>query len=124
MKRLVVCLAIIGAIIAAGIFSCAVVSSKNDKLYGYIQSVEEKYNAGESPEAEIAALDGFFKTSYAPGLACIVNDDELSELAIGISKLLPMYESGCDEFTAECEAIRMGARRIYRDEVPGFYRIL
>lgn len=124
MKRLVVCLAIIAAIIAAGIFSISAVSSKNDRLYGHIQSVLDAYGSGEDAREEISALENYFQKDYAPCLGCFVNDNMISELSVSVFKLRPMLESECDEFTAECEAIRTGAERIYRSELPVAYRIM
>ena len=124
MKRVVICLVIIGVIIAAGIFSCMVVAAKNDRLYGHIESVLSIYDAGGDANSAISDLENYFRTDYAPKLACFVNDEMIGELAVTISRLKPMYESDCDEFSAECEAVRAGADRIYKSEVPSFFRIL
>ena len=124
MKRLAVCIAIIAAIIAAGIFSVDAVSEKNKKLYGRIDSVLEAYGAGGETAEAISELEDYFHGDYAPRLACIVDDDSLFEMSVSVNKLRAMYESGCDEFTAECEAIRAGAEKILKSEAPGIYRLL
>ena len=124
MKRIIVCLVIIGVIIAAGIFSCMVVAAKNDRLYGHIESVLSAYDSGGDAMPAIEDLENYFKRDYAPMLACFVNDEMIGELALTISRLKPMYESDCDEFSAECEAVRESADRIYKSEVPSFFRIL
>ena len=122
MKRLIICLTIIAAIIAAGICTIGTVAQKNERLYGKIDSVLASY--GESgAEAEIAELKKFFEREYAPGLSLVVNDAGLGEMMNSISKLGPMLESGCDEFLAECEAIRSEAERIYLAELPGLFRV-
>ena len=124
MKRVIVCLFIIGAIIAAGIFSCMVVAAKNDRLYGHIESVLDIYDSGEDAASAIDELESYFRRDYAPKLACFINDEMLGDRAVAISRLKPMYESDCDEFSAECEAVRESADRIYKSEVPSFFRIL
>lgn len=124
MKRIIISLVIIGVIVAVGVFSCAVVASKNSKLYGHIESVVSEYGSDGDTEAAIAELERFFSEDYAPPLSAIVNDEMLSELATVIYRLRPMLESGCDEFTAECEAIKTGAAKILRSEMPSLSRIL
>lgn len=124
MKRVIVCLVIIGVIIATGIFSCAAVAAKNDRLYGHIESVLSAYDSGGDASSAIDDLERYFRTDYAPKLACIIDDEMIGELALVISRLKPMYESDCDEFSAECEAVRASAERIYKSEVPSFFRIL
>lgn len=124
MKRIVICVVIIVVIIAAGIFSCAVVASKNDRLYGHIQSVLDIYGAGGDATEALDDLENYFRKDYAPKLACLIDDEMIGELAMLISRLKPMYESECDEFSAECEAVRSGAEKIYQSELPSFFRIL
>ncbi len=123
MKRLVICIVIITGIIAAGICSAAVVGERNERLYGHVQSVLAAYEAGDGEE-EIESLEKFFREDYAPRLSVIVNDGQLADLWTSVAKLKPMLESGCDEFSAECEAIKAGAERIYRGELPGIWRLL
>ncbi len=124
MKRLAVCIAIIAAIVAAGVFSIGLVSSKNERLYGMVRGVIETYEAGGDVSGRINELTDFFKEDYAPKLACVVNDGMLAEMAASASKLEAMYQSGCDEFTAECEALLTGADRILRSELPAAYRVM
>ena len=124
MKRIIVCIFIIGAIIAVGVFSCVLVASKNDRLYGHIESVMDIYDAGGDASSAIDDLETYFRKDYAPKLACFIDDEMLGELASSIARLRPMYESDCDEFSAECEAVRVGAERIYQSEIPSLFRIL
>lgn len=124
MKRLIVSITIIGVIIAVGVVAIMTVNAKNQRLYGHIEAVLSEYNGGSDPTAEIEKLESFFSSRYAPNLGYFVNDDELQEIEIMISKLKPMYDSDCDEFSAECESIKAAAKKIYLNELPCFYRIL
>ena len=124
MKRIIVCIFIIGAIIAVGVFSCVLVASKNDRLYGHIEAVISAYDGGKDVIPEISGLREFYESEYLPGLGYFVDDDNLTELSTMIARLEPMYSSDCDEFIADCAAIRESARRIYLKEVPVLFRIL
>ena len=56
MKRLAVCIAIIAAIVAAGVFSIGLVSSKNERLYGMVRGVIETYEAGGDVSASMPSF--------------------------------------------------------------------
>lgn len=124
MKRLVVSLSIIAIILVVGIFAIMTVSNKNDRLYGKIEAVIEAYEAGSGVSERIGELERFFEGEYARRLCSVVSDRYLGEMSAIISKLRPMSESGCDEFTAECAALKEAARKIYLSELPGLERIL
>lgn len=124
MKRIVISLSIIAIIIAVGIAALFTVSQKNDRLYGHIESVLSAYKGGRDASPEIAALCGYFENDYAKTLSAIVDDDRLAEMAVYVSRLEPMLQSGCDEFEAECSALRAEARKIYLSELPLIFRIL
>lgn len=124
MKRLFVSIAIIGVIIAVGVAAILSVGSKNTRLYGHIDAVLAEFDGGGDPSAQIDELKSFFEKSYAPILGCFVSDESLQEIDLMISKLKPMYDADCDEFSAECASIKAAARKIYNDELPRLYRIL
>lgn len=124
MKRLFVSIAIIVVIIAVGVAALLSVDSKNQRLYGHIDAVLAEFDGGDDPSSQIDALKSYFDKSYAPVLACFVRDESLQEINIMISKLKPMFDADCDEFSAECESIKETARKIYYEELPCFYRIL
>lgn len=123
MKRIAICLTIIAIILAVGIYALASIDGSNDRLYGHIEAVLAEYESGGDPRSEIEDLKAFFEKKYVRALGCFVNDDRLGELSVSISRLVPMLESDCDEFTAECEAIREEARQIYIRELPEIFRI-
>lgn len=124
MKRLIVSLSIIAIILAVGIFALITVSNKNDRLYGQIEAVISTYENGGDVSKEISELREFFENDYAKRLRLIVSDEYLGEMSSLISRLEPMVESECDEFTAECEALRNAARKIYLSELPTWERVL
>lgn len=123
MKRIIICLTIIALIIAAGIAAIYTVSEKNDRLYGRIESVLSAYESGGVME-EIESLKSFFEGEYVPTLGAFIDDDSLAEMSVYISRLAPMVESDCDEFRAECEALKAEARKLYLGELPLPFRIL
>ena len=124
MKRIVISLTIIAVIIAVGLFALWSVSAKNDRLYGHIEAVISAYETDGNVVSEINSLRDFYESEYLPRLGYFVDDDQLTELSTLIARLEPMYRAECDEFIAECEAIRENAHRIYLKEVPALFRIL
>lgn len=124
MKRIIISISIMALIVAVGVAALITAYSENDRLYGKIESVVRAYESGGDVSKEIEALKKFFKQSYAPALGAFVDDETLGELLSFINRLAPMYESGCDEFTAECEALRTEAEKIYLGELPSVFRIL
>lgn len=124
MKRLIISITIIGVIVAVGIYALSSVSQKNERLYGLVEEVLNVYNEGKDPSSKIDKLSEYVNGPYAHRLAYFVEEDELQEIRLMISRLKPMIESGCDEFTAECKAILVAAEHIFLDEFPAIYRIL
>lgn len=123
MKRIAICLTIIVLIIAVGVFALFSIDRKNDRLYGHIEAVLGAYESGGDTKSEIKSLQSFFEEDYVRTLGCFVNDERLGDISTCISRLEPMLESDCDEFSAECESIREEARQIYIRELPEFFRI-
>lgn len=123
MKRIIISITIITAIIAIGCSAIFYIDSQNRKLYGKIEMVLNAYSQDEGVEESINELKSYFSI-YQKGLACFVAEEELMDISEAISKLLPMYQSDCDEFTAECEAIKNLTERIKSNEIPTWYRIL
>ncbi len=123
MKRIIICIGIIAVIIALGCSAIAYIDANNSRLYGKIDMVISSYESKSRVEQSIAELSEYFD-EYRKGLSCIISDDELSQISLSISRLLPMYESECDEFTAECAEIKSYARKIMDSEIPYWYRIL
>ncbi len=123
MKRIIICIAIIAAIIALGCSAIAYIEVNNSKLYGKIDKVISSFDMDSEVESSIADLNDYFK-KYKKMLGCIVGDDELYEMELSISRLLPMYQSDCDEFTAECNQIKTCAKKMLDAEMPYWYRIL
>lgn len=123
MKRIIISITIITVIIAIGCSAIFYIDSQNQKLYGKIEMVKKAYTDGAGVEESISGLQVYFD-GYIKGLSCIVPEDELMEISEAIAKLLPMYQSDCDEFLAECEAIKNLAGRIRSNEVPTWHKIL
>ncbi len=123
MKRIIISIGIIAVIIALGCTAIVYIEAHNSKLYGKIDEVVASYEQDEGVVQSISELEDFFKT-YSRKLGCIINDDSLAEISVSISRLTPMYESECDEFTAECAQIKEYAKKILDSEIPYWYRIL
>lgn len=123
MKRIIISIGIIAAIIALGCSAIAYIEVHNSKLYGKIDKVVSSYESGSGVESSIAELSDYFKR-YQKRLGCIVGDDELAEMSMSVSRLLPMYQSDCDEFAAECVEIKSYAQKIIDFQIPYWYRIL
>ncbi len=124
MKRIIVSIVIIALIVALGCSAIAYIDSNNTRLYGHIDEILSAYSEGNDAElrTEIGELNRFFD-KYEKWLSIIVNEEPLNDISASISRLMPMYESDSDEFTAECEVIRSYAAKIQKNEVPAWYRI-
>ena len=122
MKRILISIVIIAAIIAAGCLAIAGIETENTKIYGKIEQV---LNSESEEEAEVAVqeLEEVFQ-DYSKRLSCIVDEDLLEEMSGAVYMLKPMLESNSDEFTAQCELIRSYAKRILDREIPTLGRIL
>lgn len=123
MKRIIISIGIITAIIALGCYAIVYIEVHNSKLYGKIDEVISSYEQDTDVVGSISELQDFYN-KYSRKLGCIISDDDLAQISVSISRLEPMYKSGCDEFTAECVQIREYAKKILDSEIPYWYRIL
>ncbi|MCD8007307.1 MAG: DUF4363 family protein [Oscillospiraceae bacterium] len=122
MKRILISIVIIAAIIAAGCFAIAGIEAENTKIYGKIEEVLSA-DSQEEAEAAVGELEEAFK-EYSRRLSCIVDEDILEEMEGAVYMLKPMLESNSDEFTAQCELLRSYAKRILDREIPTLGRVL
>lgn len=122
MKRIIISMVIIAAIIAAGCLAIIGIEAENTKIYGKIEEVLSS-DSDEEAEAALDELEEAFR-KYSKRLSCIVDEDLLAEMEGVLYTLKPMYESGSDEFTAQCELLRSYAKRILDREIPSPGRIL
>ncbi|MCC8131057.1 MAG: DUF4363 family protein [Oscillospiraceae bacterium] len=122
MKRIIISVIIIAAIIAAGCFAIVGIEAENTKIYG---AIEEVLNSDSQEEAEMAVgeLEEAFQ-KYSKRLSCIVDEDLLEEMEGAVYMLRPMLLSNSDEFTAQCELLRSYAKRVLDREIPTLGRIL
>lgn len=123
MKRIIISIAIIAVIIAMGCSAVMYIGAHNSRLYGHIDRVLSAYSSNKNVADEIESLKKYF-ARYEKDLGAVVNEDILNDMSASISKLLSMYLSQSDEFSAECEAIRSCADRIQKSEIPAWHRIL
>ncbi|MCD7889229.1 MAG: DUF4363 family protein [Oscillospiraceae bacterium] len=122
MKRILISIVIIAAIIAAGCFAIAGIEAENTKIYGKIEKVLSSSTEEEAEEA-VSDLEEAFR-EYSKRLSCVVDEDILEEMEGAVYMLRPMLESSSDEFTAQCELLRSYAKRILDREIPTLGRIL
>ncbi len=122
MKRIIISIVIIAAIIAAGCMAIVGIEAENTKIYGKIEEVLSS-ESNEEAEAALDELEDAFR-KYSKRLSCIVDEDLLAEMEGVLYTLRPMYESSSDEFTAQCELLRSYAKRILDRELPTPGRIL
>lgn len=123
MKRIIISIAIIAMIAAAGSMAILYIGEANSRLLGQLELVEKAYSEGGDTAREIALLSRSYK-SLRRVLGIIADDDDVEEVGALISRLLPMLESDCDEFLAECRMIRSAAAKIYSGELPTLDKIL
>ncbi len=106
MRRLIAA-AVLAAIIAGLCFANKMTVNKTYyDLSAGLSRLEQAYM--DSPEAAADLARSFEKewVSREDYLSIFVNHEIITELGIAISRLPVMIDSDCDEFTAECAAVR------------------
>ncbi len=123
MKRLYISLVIIVLIIALGVLSICLISLQNQKLYGEIDNVIEKYSNGLDVTQDIVALEETFR-SYNRLVGSISSDERIQQMEEAISRLKAMYITDSDEFLAECYLVKTIAKEILDEQTPTVQRLL
>ncbi len=123
MQRLVLSVVIVVLIVTVGCAAVGYINYQNTKLLGQVDKIWQKYSQSFDPTPEIKSLQNSF-LGYAKGVSLFADKSKISELRVSIERLLPMYSSESDEFTAELAAIKARANEILRSEIPYWYKIL
>lgn len=122
MKRIVISIVIIAAIISAGCLAIGYIGEENEIIYGKIEEVLNAEGDAATKEA-VRELERAFE-KYENRLSCIVDEDILEEMSAAVSMLMPMYEASSDEFTAQCELVKAYAKRLLDREIPTLPRVM
>ena len=77
MKRIIISIGIIAAIIALGCYAIVYIEVHNSKLYGKIDEVISSYEQDTDVVGSISELQDFYN-KYSRKLGCIISDDDLA----------------------------------------------
>ena len=123
MKRLITATIIITIIVTLGVLTIVIIANENQKLYGEINSVINGYLSGENIEDSISSLEKATE-KYRKTVGVVSSDETLQQIDEAVTKLKAMYESGSDEFLAECYLVRTIAIEILEQQTPTLSRLL
>lgn len=118
MKRVWLCIGILGAIIclSAGWLACLYDRTKEmSRLIDNCVTLAE--NDSEDTREAISELCDYWESFY--GIASLFeNSLALNSISDSVSKLMPLYEKDNDELFSECEMIKVACDRIFRSNMP------
>lgn len=117
MKRLAVCAAAMAAVIGVSVYSLFTVRESSRTITALVEAALDDSNAPERTLSLIGEADERWQ-AMRPKLDLFVRTDRLDEISCLISRLGAMYESGSDDFAAECLELEERLRLIFRDELP------
>lgn len=125
MKRAIVAVCILAAVIAGSITAILVIKKENSKLISILDEIQlccenDDMEGAAEKAAELEEL--WYK--YERRMSVIVKDERLKELNTTIVKIRPYSEEANDELEAEIQNIRRQLGLIYKSELPYFFNIL
>ncbi|MCC8191735.1 MAG: DUF4363 family protein [Ruminococcus sp.] len=124
MKRFVISVILLAAIIFGSITSLFVFDRKNDEMTERISYIQTLYKQNKTDEAEeeLARLDRFWN-EYYNFMSFIVQSTKLEEISLSVSKLEYLLKMDSEEFLSECDSIKYGIQMIYDSEFPYLHSI-
>jgi len=124
MKRIVLCITILGTIIAVSVFSLFVLHKNNTRLIEMLDDVIEAYdNAPDEVSEKVDGIEQYWEDYYIR-ISFLVQSSTLDNISYSVARLGSMYEQDSDEFVSECESIKYWVKRVYDSQFPHFYSVL
>lgn len=125
MKRVIIAVIIILAIIGYSAAAAVVIHSENAELTALTEEIALYSKNGDSENASAAAArlcDKWYDFEHK--MSVFVRDDKLNTLSASVAKIPAYITDANDELNAELESIRRQLNLIYRSELPFWYNIL
>jgi hypothetical protein len=118
MKRIIVCVCVIAAILALSAGSLFMLKSANEKLYRYIDNCTESYFLDSNDlEERLAELENYWGEYYVK-VFFLTRSSSLDDISCSVSRLRYLLEEDSDEFASELNSVRFRAYLIYESQIP------
>lgn len=125
MKRVVMAVCLILAIIAYSVAAALIIRHENAELISVIDEISAYSEKGDSEKASAAAevlnLEWY---DFERKMSAFVRDDKLNTISASVARIKPYIEEANDELEAELQNISRQLTILYRAELPMWYNIL
>ncbi len=119
MKRGIICIVILGVMLALSVTELFYLRSEVEKITADVNAIIalSQSDRSDSVNAAIDKLRGRWQSLYRH-CAFFIQTQKLEETNLAISRLEVMYENENDEFFSELEVIKASLEKIYINELP------
>lgn len=120
MKRLVLCCAMLAAIIGLAVVSLNMLKKSGEELYDSIDCCLKAYYSGSGEVFdEIERIEQNWGSYYVKA-SYLTRSASLDDISCSVAKLEPLLKADCDEFASELNSIRYRVFLIYEAQIPHF----
>lgn len=119
MKRVKICLAILGSLVSISIFSGIRVNSRCGRMIGEISAIEDRLSRGENEQAaELAEKMSEEWSSFRKKALVLLNNEKLTEINNISLRITYLISEESDEASAELAELRDLTERLKNSEIP------
>lgn len=125
MKRIILCIGILLAILIQSVASLMILKHKNNELSSLINQAAYLAQNGDKEAAleKTAEIQDYWQDYYVK-VSYLIQTSKLEDIAFSVSKLTPLLEKDSEEFFSECFLINRGIQLIFSNECPKLSSVL
>ena len=125
MKRIILCIGILLAILIQSVASLMILKHKNNELSSLIDQAAYLAQSGDKEAAleKTAEIQDYWQDYYVK-VSYLIQTSKLEDIAFSVSKLTPLLEKDSEEFFSECFLINRGIQLIFSNECPKLSSVL
>ena len=125
MKRIILCIGILLAILIQSVASLMILKHKNNELSSLIDQAAYLAQNGDKEAAleKTAEIQDYWQDYYVT-VSYLIQTSKLEDIAFSVSKLTPLLEKDSEEFFSECFLINRGIQLIFSNECPKLSSVL
>lgn len=125
MKRIILCIGILLAILIQSVASLMILKHKNNELSSLIDQAAYLAQNGDKEAAleKTAEIQDYWQDYYVK-VSYLIQTSKLEDIAFSVSKLTPLLEKDSEEFFSECFLINRGIQLIFSNECPKLSSVL
>lgn len=125
MKRIILCIGILLAILIQSVASLMILKHKNSELSALIDQAACLAQSGDKEAAleKTAEIQDYWQDYYVK-VSYLIQTSKLEDIAFSVSKLTPLLEKDSEEFFSECFLINRGIQLIFSNECPKLSSVL